>query len=70
MKSALIRLPCKNLGINCPYIAMGETEMDVKANMMDHIQEDHPELMGDSEHEIRKVEEMIDSHIHEVGMTA
>jgi predicted small metal-binding protein len=48
----------KDLGIECDFIAEGETDEDVIQEMTDHIEEEHPD-------ELDRVETMMQGKIKE-----
>ena len=37
------QLSCKALGVDCDYIATGETDQEVINNMQEHAKNDHPD---------------------------
>ncbi len=61
MKTEMKTLACKDMGVECDFVAKGSTNEEVKRKMMDHAGEAHPELIDNSSpEEIRMMEEKMD----------
>jgi len=60
----MMKLACKDMGTNCPFVAEGETAAEVKAKMMDHAMAEHKEMMDNMSEEekdkmMKKMDDML-----------
>jgi len=60
----MLRLADRDLGMDCDFVAMGETVEDVKAKMMAHAKAEHREMFESmSPEQTAEMEKMMESKI-------
>lgn len=64
----MMRLACKDMGTDCPFVAEGNSAEEVKAKMMDHAMADHKEMMDNMTEEekdemMKKMDEMLEKQM-------
>ena len=60
----MLRVACKDLGLDCNFVATGATLAEVKQKTMMHIQEIHPEIFSRmSPEQMAEIEKIMESKI-------
>lgn len=59
----MLSLKCQDMGMDCRFVAHGQTKDEVKKELMDHARMAHPELMEASDEEMKKMDKMMDEMI-------
>ncbi|NTW22695.1 DUF1059 domain-containing protein [Candidatus Falkowbacteria bacterium] len=59
----MMSLKCQDMGMDCHFVAHGQTKDEVKKEMMDHAQMAHPEVLGGSEEDMKAMEQKMDEMI-------
>jgi predicted small metal-binding protein len=56
MKEVLVMkmLSCKNMGVECDFVAKGETAEEVKAKAMEHAKMEHADMLKDMTEDQKK----------------